>query len=150
MKGKILLGLAGLIFASGSANAFAVSTNTQDAFVKEQPDALQLSSVIISQDEGTLKSSYDGGNTWEPFASGETHDFYSHDEFSEWIKEQEAEISKLVEAGEWTQEKADAAIQQYYDLSASLDNGLLISKRKSDTDDQYFMSFPVTAHTQGF
>ena len=57
---------------------------------------------------------------------------------------------QLVEAGEWTRENADAAIQQYYDLLGKVDNGLLVSKRESDTDDQYFVSYPETAHTEGF
>ena len=66
-----------------------------------------------------------------PFSSEEAHDFYSYNEFQSWIREEKAEISKLVEAGEWTQENADAVIQQYYDLLGKLDNGLLVSKRES-------------------
>ena len=111
---------------------------------------MQLSTVMIRQDEDTLTSSYDGGNTWNPFSYEETHEFYSHNEFSAWIKEQEAEISALVEAGEWTQEKADAVIQHYYELLERLDDGLFIGKRESDTDDQYFISYPNAAHTEGF
>ena len=31
-----------------------------------------------------------------------------------------------------------------------LDDGLFVSKRESDTDDQYFISYPETVHTEGF
>lgn len=99
---------------------------------------------------GNVNASSDNGNTWETFAYEDTHAFYNHEEFSAWIKEQKVEITKLVEAGEWTQENADAVIQQYYDLLASLDNGLLISKRESIADDQYLMSFPDVVHSEGF
>ena len=148
MKGKIL-SLAALLLISGSLTGFAGSADTPDNFT-ERPAPAQLSAVIIRQDEDTLTSSYDGGNTWNPFSYEETHDFYSHNEFSSWIKEQEAEISALVEAGEWTQENADAVIQRYYELLERLDDGLLIGKRESDTDDQYFVSYPNAAHTDGF
>ncbi len=149
MKGKILSSLAALLLVSGSLTGFASSTDTPNIFT-EQSAPTQLSTVIIRQDEDTLTSSYDGGNTWNPFSYEETHDFYSHNEFSSWIKEQEAEISALVEAGEWTQENADAVIQHYYELLERLDDGLLIGKRESDTDDQYFVSYPNAAHTEGF
>lgn len=149
MKGKILLSLVALLLVSGSLTAFASSTETTDISI-EQSAPMQLSTVMIRQDEDTLTSSYDGGNTWNPFSYEETHEFYSHNEFSAWIKEQETEISALVEAGEWTQEKADAVIQHYYELLARLDDGLFIGKRESDTDDQYFISYPNAAHTEGF
>lgn len=149
MKGKILLSLVALLLVSGSLTAFASSTETPDISI-EQSAPMQLSTVMIRQDEDTLTSSYDGGNTWNPFSYEETHEFYSHNEFSAWIKEQETEISALVEAGEWTQEKADAVIQHYYELLARLDDGLFIGKRESDTDDQYFISYPNAAHTEGF
>ena len=148
MKGKIL-SLAALLLISGSLTGFASSTDTPNIFT-EQSAPTQLSTVMIRQDEDTLTSSYDGGNTWNPFSYEETHDFYSHNEFSSWIKEQEAEISALVKAGEWTQENADAVIQHYYELLERLDDGLLIGKRESDTDDQYFVSYPNAAHTEGF
>ena len=149
MKGKILLSLAALLLVSGSLTGFASSTDTPNIFT-EQSAPTQLSTVMIKQDEDTLTSSYDGGNTWNPFSYEETHDFDSHNEFSSWIKEQEAEISALVKAGEWTQENADAVIQHYYELLERLDDGLLIGKRESDTDDQYFVSYPNAAHTEGF
>ena len=149
MKGKILSGLAALLLVSGSLTGFASYTDTPNIFT-EQSAPTQLSTVMIRQDEDTLTSSYDGGNTWNPFSYEETHDFYSHNEFSSWIKEQETEISALVEAGEWTQENADAVIQHYYELLERLDDGLLIGKRESDTDDQYFISYPNSAHTEGF
>lgn len=149
MKGKILLSLVALLLVSGSLTAFASSTETPDISI-EQSAPMQLSTVMIRQEEDTLTSSYDGGNTWNPFSYEETHEFYSHNEFSAWIKEQEAEISALVEAGEWTQEKADAVIQHYYELLERLDDGLFIGKRESDTDDQYFISYPNAAHTEGF
>ena len=149
MKGKILLSLVALLLVSGSLTAFASSTETPDISI-EQSAPMQLSTVMIRQDEDALTSSYDGGNTWNPFSYEETHEFYSHNEFSAWIKEQETEISALVEAGEWTQEKADAVIQHYYELLARLDDGLFIGKRESDTDDQYFISYPNAAHTEGF
>ncbi len=91
-----------------------------------------------------------GGNTWTPFSYEGTHNFYNYNEFSSWIKEQEAKISTLVEAGEWTQENADAVIQNYYKLLEKLDTGLLIEKRENYTDDQYFVSYPDAAHTEGF
>lgn len=149
MKGKILSSLAALLLVSGSLTGFASSPDTPNIFT-EQSAPTQLSTVIIRQDEDTLTSSYDGGNIWNPFSYEETHDFCSHNEFSSWIKEQEAEISALVEAGEWTQENADAVIQHYYELLERLDDGLLIGKRESDTDDQYFVSYPNAAHTEGF
>lgn len=149
MKGKILLSLAALFLVSGSLTAFAGSTETPDISI-EQSAPMQLSTVMIRQDEDTLTSSYDGGNTWNPFSYGETHKFYSHNEFSAWIKEQETEISALVEAGEWTQEEADAVIHHYYELLERLDDGLFIGKRESDTDDHYFISYPNAAHTEGF
>lgn len=150
MKGKILSSLAALLLLSGSITAFVGSANTPNVLAAEQSASKQLSTVTIRQDGNALTSSYDGGNTWSLFLSEEVHDFYSYNEFQSWIKEQEAEISKLVEAGEWTRENADAAIQQYYDLLGKVDNGLLVSKRESDTDDQYFVSYPETAHTEGF
>ena len=150
MKGKILSSLAALLLLSGSITAFVGSANTPNVLAAEQSASKQLSTVTIRQDWDALTSSYDGGNTWSLFLSEEVHDFYSYNEFQSLIKEQEAEISKLVEAGEWTRENADAAIQQYYDLLGKVDNGLLVSKRESDTDDQYFVSYPETAHTEGF
>lgn len=150
MKGKILSSLVTLFLLSGSIAAFVCSANTPNVLAAEQSASTQLSTVTIRQDGDTLASSYDGGNTWSPFSNGEVRDFYSNSEFRSWIKEQEAEISKLVEAGEWTQENADAVIQHYYDLLGKLDNGLLISKRENDTDDQYFVSYPEGAHTEGF
>lgn len=149
MKSKILSSLAVLFLLGGSITAFADSANTPNVSAAEQSASTQLSTVTIRQDGDTLTSSYDGGNTWSSF-SNEEHDFYSYNEFQSWIKEQEAGISKLVEAGEWTQENADVVIQQYYDLLGKLDNGLLVSKRENDTDDQYFVSYPKTAHTEGF
>lgn len=150
MRGKILSILAALLLLRGGITAFVGSANTPNVLAAEQSAPTQLSAVTIRQDGDTLTSSYDGGNTWNPFSSEEAHDFYSYNEFQSWIKGQEAEISKLVEAGEWTQENADAVIQQYYDLLGKLDNGLFVSKRGSDTDDQYFVSYPETAHTEGF
>lgn len=150
MKSKILSSMATLFLLGGSITAFVDSANTPNVSAAEQSTSTQLSTVTIRQDGDTLTSSYDGGNTWSPFSNEEEHDFYSYNEFLSWIKEQEAEISKLVEAGEWTQENADAVIQQYYDLLGKLDNGLLVSKRENDTDDQYFVSYPEAAHTEGF
>jgi hypothetical protein len=149
MKGKILSSLLALLLVGG-LNTLAAPTNTQSEATKEQSDPALLSPVTITQDENTLIYSYDDGNTWTPVPEVEMPEFYSHDEFLAWIKEQETEIAKLVEAGEWTQEKTDTTIQEYYDLLASSDNGLLISKRESYTDDQYFVSIPNTPHTQGF
>ena len=150
MKGKILSSLAALLLLSGSITAFVGSANTPNVLAAEQSASKQLSTVTIRQDGDALTSSYDGGNTWSPFSSEEAYDFYSHDEFQSWVKEQEAEISKLVEAGEWTQENADAVMQQYYDLLGKLDNGLYVSKRESGTDDQYFVSYPETVPIGGF
>lgn len=150
MKSKILSSLATLFLLGGSITAFVDSANSPNVSAAEQSASTQLSTVTIRQDGDTLTSSYDGGNTWSPFSNEEENDFYSYNEFQSWIKEQEAEISKLVEAGEWTQENADAVIQQYYDLLGKLDNGLFVSKRENDTDDQYFVSYPETAHTEGF
>lgn len=150
MKGKILSSLAALLLLSGSITAFEGSASTPNVLAAEQSAPTQLSTVTIRQDGDTLTSSYDDGNTWSPFSSDEVHDFYSYNEFRSWIKEQEEEISTLVEAEEWTQENADAVIQQYYDLLGKLDNGLLVSKRENDADDQYFVSYPETAHTEGF
>lgn len=147
MKGKILLGLIALLFIGGNVSGSAISNNSQTSFSEK---TIPMSSVIIRQDGNTVKSSSDNGNTWETFAYEDTHDFYNHEEFSAWIQEQKVEITKLVEAGEWTQEKADAVIQQYYDLLTSLDNGLLISQRESIADDQYLMSFPNAVHSKGF
>lgn len=147
MKGKILLGLIALLFIGGNVSGSAISNNSQTSFSEK---TIPMSSVIIRQDGNTVKSSSDNGNTWETFAYEDTHDFYNHEEFSAWIQEQKVEITKLVEAGEWTQEKADTVIQQYYDLLTSLDNGLLISQRESIADDQYLMSFPNAVHSKGF
>lgn len=147
MKGKILLGLIALLFIGGNVSVSATSNNSQTSFAEK---TTPMSSVIIRQDGNTVKSSSDNENTWETFAYEDTHDFYNHEEFSAWIQEQKVEITKLVEAGEWTQEKADAVIQQYYDLLTSLDNGLLISKRESIADDQYLMSVPNAVHSKGF
>lgn len=147
MKSKILLCLTALLFIGGNLSVSAASNSSQTSFAEETPP---ISSVIIRQDGNTVKSSSDNGNTWETFAYGDTHVFFNHEEFSAWIQEQKVEIAKLVEAGEWTQEKADAVIQQYYDLLASLDNGLLISKRESIADDQCLMSFPNAVHSEGF
>lgn len=120
MKSKILLCLTALLFIGGNVSVSAASNSSQTSFAEET------------------------------FACEDTHDFYNHEEFSTWIQEQKVEITKLVEAGEWTQENADAVIQQYYDLLTSLDNGLLISKRESIADDQYLMSFPNAVHSEGF
>lgn len=147
MKGKILLGLIALLFIGGNVSVSAISNSSQTSFSEK---TIPMSSVIIRQDGNTVKSSCDNGNTWETFAYEDTHDFYNHEEFSAWIQEQKVEITKLVEAGEWTQEKADTVIQQYYDLLTSLDNGLLISQRESIADDQYLMSFPNAVHSKGF
>lgn len=149
MKGKIFSSLLALLLVGG-LNTFAAPTDMQSEAAKEQSDPALLSTITITQDENTLIYSYDDGNTWMPVSEVEMPEFYSHDEFLAWIKEQEAEIAKLVEAGEWTPEEADAVIQEYYDLLASSDNGLLISKRESYTDDQCFVSIPNTPHTQGF
>lgn len=150
MKSKILSSLATLFLLGGSITAFVDSANSPNVSAAEQSTSTQLSTVTIRQEGDTLTSSYDGGNTWSPFSNEEKNDFYSYNEFQSWIKEQEAGISKLVEAGEWTQENADAVIQQYYDLLGKLDNDLLVSKRENDTDDQYFVSYPETAHMEGF
>lgn len=114
MEGKILSSLAALLLLSGGMTAFVGSANTPNVLAAEQSAPTQLSTVTIRQDGDTLTSSYDGGNTWSPFSSEEADDFYSYNKFQSWIKEEEAEISKLVEAGVWTQE-----------------NGLLVSKRES-------------------
>ena len=60
MKGKILLSLVALLLVSGSLTAFASSTETPDISI-EQSAPMQLSTVMIRQDEDTLTSSYDDG-----------------------------------------------------------------------------------------
>ncbi|MCM1168034.1 MAG: M56 family metallopeptidase [Lachnospiraceae bacterium] len=80
----------------------------------------------------------------------EDKQYFTADEFSEWITQQKEELRKLVEVGELTQAEADAAVQRYEELLNGIENGVLVEKRENPSDDWHFQSFPnsiLTAET---
>ena len=135
MKFELLLGIAmSAVVAFGGVSAFAAP----------------LSSVIVRQNGNSVEQSYDNGVTWENYAYKETHDFFTYDEYAEWVKAEKEAIRKLVEAGEWTQKQADEVVSHYNEVLSKIKDGLMVSKRKDYNEDQVLFSLPEGMHTTGY
>lgn len=150
MKFKLLLGIAmSAVIAFGGISAFTAPQNV----VQPKPisnEATPLSSVIVRQNGNSAKQSYDNGVTWENYTYKDAHDFFTYDEYAEWVKTEKDAIRKLVEAGEWTQKQADEVVFHYNEVLTRIKGGLMVSKRKDYNEDQALFSLPESMHTTGY
>lgn len=151
MKLKIIASIAALLLAGGTLTAFAAPTNASvQSNTGKQPEGTVLSSVIFQQDSDVIKTSYDAGNSWEVYVPNETATFFSYEEYSELVATNKKVLQSFVAAGEITQAEADKTISQYNEILQQIKNGLQVSKRDNNTDDQILFSLPKAMHTTGF
>ncbi len=149
MKFKLLLGITiSAVLAYGSISAFAASQNDQQKSLSNE--TTPLSSVIIRQNGNSVEQSYDNGVTWKNYTYKESHDFFTYDEYAEWVKIEKEAIRKLVEAGEWTQEQANEVTSHYDSVISKIKDGLMVSKRKDYNENQVLFGLPEGMHTEGY
>lgn len=165
MRFKWILGIGiSAILAFGGVSALAAPQNVvqpkpllNEAVTKDaaqlkplSSEAMPLSTVIVRQNGDTVEQSYDNGITWENYTYKETHDFFTYDEYVQWVETEKEAIQKLVEAGEWSQKQADEVISRYDEVLSKIKGGLMVSQRKDYDEEQIFFSLPEGMHTEGY
>lgn len=142
MKLKLLLGIAtSLALVCGGVSAFAApQKNVQST--RFSSESTQLSSIIVRQNGNSIEQSYDNGVTWENYTCKQANEFFTYDEYFEWVETEKKAIQKLADAEAWTQDQANETISRYNEILKKIKNGLMVSKRDDYNEDQVLFSLP--------
>lgn len=150
MKQKIFVSILTLLLAGGTLTGFSAKSNVSqnDATNGNVPQV--INEAIFQQNGITQQASYDGGDTWNATPVIEMPEFYSYDEFEEWIKNETVNLQELVAAGEISQSEANAIIAQYETILSEIKDGVQISKRTSYDEEQLYFSLPNNSESESF
>lgn len=150
MKQKIFVSILTLLLAGGTLTGFSAKSNISqnDATNGNVPQV--INEAIFQQNGITQQTSYDGGDTWNAAPVIEMPEFYSYDEFEEWIKNETVNLQDLVAAGEISQSEVNAIIAQYETILSEIKDGVQISKRTSYEEEQLYFSLPNNSESESF
>ena len=150
MKQKIFVSILTLLLAGGTLTGFSAKSNISqnDATNGNVPQV--INEAIFQQNGITQQTSYDGGDTWNAAPVIEMPEFYSYDEFEEWIKNESVNLQELVAAGEISQSEVNAIIAQYETILSEIKDGVQISKRTSYEEEQLYFSLPNNSESESF
>lgn len=150
MKQKIFVSILTLLLAGGTLTGFSAKSNISqnDATNGNVPQV--INEAIFQQNGITQQTSYDGGDTWNAAPVVEMPEFYSYDEFEEWIKNETVNLQELVAAGEISQSEVNAIIAQYETILSEIKDGVQISKRTSYEEEQLYFSLPNNSESESF
>lgn len=150
MKQKIFVSILTLLLAGGTLTGFSAKSNISqnDATNGNVPQV--INEAIFQQNAITQQTSYDGGDTWNAAPVIEMPEFYSYDEFEEWIKNETVNLQELVAAGEISQSEVNAIIAQYETILSEIKDGVQISKRTSYEEEQLYFSLPNNSESESF
>ena len=139
-----------LLLAGGTLTGFSAKSNISqnDATNGNVPQV--INEAIFQQNGITQQTSYDGGDTWNAAPVIEMPEFYSYDEFEEWIKNETVNLQELVAAGEISQSEVNAIIAQYETILSEIKDGVQISKRTSYEEEQLYFSLPNNSESESF
>lgn len=150
MKQEIFVSILTLLLAGGTLTGFSAKSNISqnDATNGNVPQV--INEAIFQQNGITQQTSYDGGDTWNAAPVIEMPEFYSYDEFEEWIKNETVNLQELVAAGEISQSEVNAIIAQYETILSEIKDGVQISKRTSYEEEQLYFSLPNNSESESF
>lgn len=150
MKQKIFVSILTFLLAGGTLTGFSAKSNISqnDATNGNVPQV--INEAIFQQNGITQQTSYDGGDTWNAAPVIEMPEFYSYDEFEEWIKNETVNLQELVAAGEISQSEVNAIIAQYETILSEIKDGVQISKRTSYEEEQLYFSLPNNSESESF
>lgn len=150
MKQKIFVSILTLLLTGGTLTGFSAKSNISqnDATNGNVPQV--INEAIFQQNGITQQTSYDGGDTWNAAPVIEMPEFYSYDEFEEWIKNETVNLQELVAAGEISQSEVNAIIAQYETILSEIKDGVQISKRTSYEEEQLYFSLPNNSESESF
>ena len=150
MKQKIFVSILTLLLAGGTLTGFSAKSNISqnDATNGNVPQV--INEAIFQQNGITQQTSYDGGDTWNAAPVIEMPEFYSYDEFEEWIKNETVNLQELVAAGEISQSEVNAIIAKYETILSEIKDGVQISKRTSYEEEQLYFSLPNNSESESF
>lgn len=150
MKQKIFVSILTLLLAGGTLTGFSAKSNISqnDATNGNVPQV--INEAIFQQNGITQQTSYDVGDTWNAAPVIEMPEFYSYDEFEEWIKNETVNLQELVAAGEISQSEVNAIIAQYETILSEIKDGVQISKRTSYEEEQLYFSLPNNSESESF
>ncbi len=150
MKQKIFVSILTLLLAGGTLTGFSAKSNISqnDATNGNVPQV--INEAIFQQNGITQQTSYDGGDTWNAAPVIEMPEFYSYNEFEEWIKNETVNLQELVAAGEISQSEVNAIIAQYETILSEIKDGVQISKRTSYEEEQLYFSLPNNSESESF
>lgn len=150
MKQKIFVSILTLLLAGGTLTGFSAKSNISqnDATNGNVPQV--INEAIFQQNGITQQTSYDGGDTWNAAPVIEMPEFYSYDEFEEWIKNETVNLQELVAVGEISQSEVNAIIAQYETILSEIKDGVQISKRTSYEEEQLYFSLPNNSESESF
>ena len=150
MKQKIFVSILTLLLAGGTLTGFSAKSNISqnDATNGNVPQV--INEAIFQQNGITQQTSYDSGDTWNAAPVIEMPEFYSYDEFEEWIKNETVNLQELVAAGEISQSEVNAIIAQYETILSEIKDGVQISKRTSYEEEQLYFSLPNNSESESF
>lgn len=150
MKQKIFVSILTLLLAGGTLTGFSAKSNISqnDATNGNVPQV--INEAIFQQNGITQQTSYDGGDTWNAAPVIEMPEFYSYDEFEEWIKNETVNLQELVAAGEISQSEVNAIIAQYETILSEIKDGVQNSKRTSYEEEQLYFSLPNNSESESF
>lgn len=150
MKQKIFVSILTLLLAGGTLTGFSAKSNISqnDATNGNVPQV--INEAIFQQNGITQQTSYDGGDTWNAAPVIEMPEFYSYDEFEEWIKNETVNLQELVAAGEISQSEVNAIIARYETILSEIKDGVQISKRTSYEEEQLYFSLPNNSESESF
>lgn len=152
MQKKLIVPLSlclALALGTGAVSAVAAENTNFQQPITSAGEAL-ITDMIFQQDGSTIRQSSDNGETWEAYTPIKEPVFFSYDEYAVWIATEIENIQKLVEAGQWTQEKADEVIASYSATLNEIATGLKVNKRSSYDEEQILFSMSDTAQEESY
>ena len=150
MKQKIFVSILTLLLAGGTLTGFSAKRNISQNDATNGTVPQVINEAIFQQNGITQQTSYDGGDTWNAAPVIEMPEFYSYDEFEEWIKNETVNLQELVAAGEISQSEVNAIIAQYETILSEIKDGVQISKRTSYEEEQLYFSLPNNSESESF
>ena len=137
-KTAVLLLSLVLICVIGASDVF-----TANALHAGRDNGEHSTCIFSTGKDGQTEVSLDNGETW---INGDDYlkdiplmdfEYYSYEEYKEWIEQQKKEFPKMLDGKFWnktdgwfiwTQEHTDEALKLYEDLLEKIKNGMLLSK----------------------
>lgn len=152
MAKKIGLLLPALCCTLGlcTVTAFAASESNNTSVSPTAERQTLMSSVLFRQNRVDVQQSTDDGKSWEIYSPTDETEYFTYEEFSEWLETETKHIQELVDAGEWTQAEASETIANYRAILNDIANGQMVSKRNNSSQDQLFFSLPNMEHPETY